>query len=66
MPDFSRFEVARLLAALQYLAILLFVAGGAPFALGRRHLRRLALLAYGGALVVVLLWVAVWLASAGR
>jgi hypothetical protein len=57
----SHFEIAQLLAVLQYLTILFFVAGGAPFVLGRRHLRRLALIAYGCAMVLGLVWVAVWL-----
>jgi hypothetical protein len=60
---FSHFDTAQLLAALQYLTILFFVAGGAPFVLRRRRLRWLALLAYGGAVILAVLWVVVWLAN---
>ena len=57
------FDIAKLLAVLQYLAILFFVAGAAPL-LGRwRPLRRLAIVAYALAFGLALAWVAVWLAS---
>jgi hypothetical protein len=66
LPAFSRFDAARLLAILQYLAVLFFVAGGLPFLAGRWQLRRLAIIAYGCALAAALAWVAVWLTSSGR
>jgi hypothetical protein len=56
--------IAQLLLALQYLTILFFVAGAVPFVFGRRYLRRLALLAYGCAVLLAIAWVAVWLAKA--
>ena len=59
----ARFDIAQLLAVLQYLAILFFVAGGVPLLAGRRQLRRLALLAYGCAVAAALAWTVVWLAS---
>jgi hypothetical protein len=63
VPALDKLDISRLLAVLQYLTLLFFVAGGVPFLAGRRHLRRLAIAAYGCAIVLALVWVAVWLAQ---
>ena len=61
MPDWLSLDVNQILAVLQYLVILFFVAAGAPLVARRRHLRKAAIAAYLCALLLALAWIAVWL-----
>ena len=63
MPFRFHLDIDRLLAILQYLTILLFVAGGVPLLSNRARLRRAAIVVYLAALALVLAYVAVWLVS---
>lgn len=61
MPFGFHLEVDRLLAILQYLTVLLFVAGGVPLLSNRAPLRRAAIIAYAVAVTFALAYVAIWL-----
>lgn len=63
MTDWISFDFDRILAVLQYLTILFFVAASVPLLARRRRLRRLAILVYASALLLALADIVLWLAG---